>query len=93
MRGSFIPNSAPAQEKDRTFSRFALSFYSPITLLRPQWAVQVLYVDGSMSNVAVSNRTCESNAVVMCPIEMCPIGSVSNRSVSNWFGVQYYCVQ
>ena len=33
---------------------------------------------GSVSNVAVSNRTCESNAVVMCPI-----GSVSNRSVPN----------
>ena len=45
------------------------------------------YPIGSVSNVAVSNRTCESSAVVMCPIEMCPIGSVSNRSVSNWFGV------
>ena len=32
---------------------------------------------------SVSNRTCESNAVVMCPI----------GSVSNWFGVQSYCVQ
>ena len=43
---------------------------------------------GSVSNVAVSNRTCESNAVVMCPIVvcpilLCPIGLVSNRSVSN----------
>ena len=49
---------------------------------------------GSASNVAVSNRTCESNAVVMCPIEMCPIvvcpiGSVSNPTVSNWTCVQY----
>ena len=26
---------------------------------------------GSVSNVAVSNRTCESNAVGMCPIKMC----------------------
>ena len=48
---------------------------------------------GSVSDVAVFNRTCVSNAVVMFPIEMCPIGSVFNRSVSNWFGVQSYCVQ
>ena len=39
---------------------------------------------------SVSNRTCVSNAVVMWT---CPIGSVFNRSVSNWFGVQSYCVQ